>query len=162
MTIKIGDRLPEAELLRIGESGPEKVALSELTGDRKVVIFGVPGAYTPTCSGSHVPSFVDSMAGLADKGIEEVICISVNDPFVMRAWGEATGATGSGINMLADAAGEFTREAGFDFSLADAGFFGRSARYSMYAENGVVRALNIEDSPGACGITRGERLLDMI
>ena len=138
------------------------MTLSDLTGSRKVVIFGVPGAFTPTCSGSHVPSFVDNMDKLAEKGIEKVICISVNDPFVMLAWGESTGAANSGILMLADADGDFTRQAGLDFTLADAGFFGRSARYSMYAEDGVVQALNIEDSPGECGITKGESLLDRI
>ena len=111
MTIKAGDRLPDAELLRLGDSGPETVQLNDLASGRKVAIFGVPGAFTPTCSDQHVPSFVANLERLKAGGIEEVICISVNDPFVMKAWGESTGATAAGIVMLADADAGFTKSA---------------------------------------------------
>ncbi len=162
MTIKAGDRLPDAELLRLGDSGPETVQLNDLTSGRKVAIFGVPGAFTPTCSDQHVPSFVANMEKLKAGGIEEVICISVNDPFVMKAWGESTGATAAGIVMLADADAGFTKSAGLDFSIAGAGFFDRSSRFSMLADDGVVTAVNVEDAPGECGVTRGDEILNQI
>ena len=162
MTIKTGDRLPDANLLRLGDSGPETVRLGELTEGRKVAIFGVPGAFTPTCSEQHVPSFVESRDQLAAKGIEEVICVSVNDPFVMKAWGESTGATGAGIVMLADADAEFAKATGLNFTIAAAGFFDRSSRFSMFVDDGVVKVVNVEEAPGACGVTRGDSILSQI
>ena len=162
MTIKTGDSLPDSELLRLGDSGPEKVRLTELTAGRKVAIFGVPGAYTPTCSNEHVPSFVENKNKLSEGGIEDVICVSVNDPFVMKAWGDATGAGDAGIIMLADADASFTKSAGLEFTIADAGFYDRASRFSMIVDDGVVAAINVEESPGACGITRGDSLLDQI
>ena len=102
MTITTGDTLPEASFSRIGAEGPEQVALSDLTKGRKVVIFAVPGAFTPTCHSAHVPSFIRTKDDLAAKGVEEIICLSVNDPFVMKAWGEATGATDAGLTLLSD------------------------------------------------------------
>ena len=98
MTISTGARLPEATLLRMGENGAEAVPLADRLKGRKVVIFGLPGAYTGTCSTAHVPSFIRTAKGFADKGVDEIICVAVNDPFVMKAWGEATGATAAGIS----------------------------------------------------------------
>ena len=162
MTIKTGDRLPDANLLRLGDSGPETVRLGELTEGRKVAIFGVPGAFTPTCSEQHVPSFVESKDQLAAKGVEEVICVSVNDPFVMKAWGESTGATDAGILMLADADAEFAKATGLNFTIAEVGFFDRTSRFSMFVDDGAVKALNVEEAPGACGVTRGDSILNQI
>ena len=102
MTISTGDMLPDATLVQIGDEGPAPVALSEKTKGRKVVIFAVPGAFTPTCHSAHVPSFMRTKDQFADKGVDEIICVSVNDPFVMKAWGEATGAAEAGITMLGD------------------------------------------------------------
>src|SRR5690606_12621297 len=120
------------------------------------------GAYTGTCSTAHVPSFMRVREKLAEKGVDEVICVSVNDAFVMKAWGEATGASAAGITMLADADSSFTKALGLEFSVPAIGFFDRSKRYSLYAEDGVVKQLNLEESPGTCEISGGEALLEQL
>lgn len=158
MAISTGDKLPGATLLKIGEKGPEAVALQERLAGRKVALFAVPGAYTPTCSSAHVPSFIRSMDALKQKGVDEVICVSVNDPFVMKAWGEATGATAAGITMLADPEGAFTTAIGMAFDAPPAGLHRRSKRFALLAEDGVVKVLNAEESPGQCEISAGEAL----
>ncbi|AUJ65052.1 peroxiredoxin [Aestuarium zhoushanense] len=162
MSISVGDKLPEATLLRMGENGPEQVALSGLTAGKKVVIFGLPGAYTGTCSTAHVPSFVRNKAALDEKGVDAVICVSVNDPFVMKAWGEATGATAAGLHFLGDASAEFTKAIGLDFTAPPAGFYDRSRRFTLLAEDGVVKILNLEESPGVCELSAAETLLDQL
>ncbi len=160
MTIQQGDTLPEATLLQMGEDGPKQVALSEKIENRKVVIFGLPGAYTGTCSTAHVPSFMITHDDFKAKGVDEIICVAVNDPFVMKAWGDATGASDTGITMLADAESQFTSAIGMNFSAPPVGFVNRSKRYSMLVENGVVQILNTEPSPGECEISAGETLLE--
>lgn len=162
MTISTGDKLPEATLLRLGENGPEEVSLASLTKGRKVAIFAVPGAYTPTCSSAHVPSFIRTKAAFDKKGVDEIICVSVNDPFVMNAWGEATGATEAGITMLADPQSAFTKAIGMDFDAPPAGLLARSRRYAMVVEDGTVTVLHVEQNPGACEATAGESLLAAI
>lgn len=159
MTISEGQSLPEATLLTLGDAGPEPVALASLLAGRKVVIFALPGAYTGVCSTAHVPSFIRTRAAFAEKGVDAVLCVSVNDPFVMKAWGEATGATAAGITFLADADASFTKALGMEFSAPGAGLFDRSARYAMLVEDGVVRVLHKEASPGQCEISGGEALL---
>ena len=159
MTISKGDRLPEATLSRFGDKGPEAVTLGDKLKGRKVVIFAVPGAYTPTCHSAHVPSFVRTRDKLTEKGVDEIICVSVNDPFVMKAWGEATGASAAGLTMLADADGSFTKAIGMNFDAAPAGLFGRSQRYAMLVEDGTVSILQTEAGPGVCEATAGEGLL---
>ena len=158
MTIAKGDKLPEAKLLKLGADGPETVELSSLTGGR-TVIFALPGAYTGTCSTQHVPSFIRVADQLRDKGVEHIICIAVNDPFVMGAWREATGADKAGIEFLSDADGAFTKAVGMAFDAPPAGLFGRSKRYAMIVEGGEVKALNVEAAPGTCEISGGEALL---
>ncbi|QYK41626.1 MAG: peroxiredoxin [Paracoccaceae bacterium] len=162
MTISPGDRLPDASLLRLGAEGPEAVTLSSMIAGRKAVIFALPGAYTRTCTAAHVPSFIRTRAGFAAKGVDAVICIAVNDPFVMAAWGESTGATAAGITMLADADAGFTKSVGMAFSAPPAGFYDRSMRYALYAEDGVVKVLHVEESRGSCDISGGEALLAAI
>lgn len=159
MTISVGGELPDATLMRIGESGPESVRLSDLTRGRKVVIFAVPGAYTPTCSSAHVPSFIRTRDQFLAKGVEEIICISVNDPFVMKSWAETTGAAQAGIAMLGDPEGVFTKAIGMDFTAVPAGLIDRSSRYAMVVEDGIVKILNKEDNPGVCETSAGEALL---
>lgn len=159
MTIKTGDTLPNATFLQMSDGGPQHVALSDKLKDRKVIIFGLPGAYTGTCSTAHVPSFMLTFDEFKAKGVDEIICISVNDPFVMKAWGDSTRAIETGITMLADAESAFTTEIGMNFSAAPVGFVNRSKRYSMLVENGVVTILNEELSPGECEISAGETLL---
>ncbi|PWE32645.1 peroxiredoxin [Maritimibacter sp. 55A14] len=159
MAISTGDKLPGATLMRVGAEGPEAVALQDLTAGRKMAIFAVPGAFTPTCHSAHVPSFMRSMDALKAKGVDEVICISVNDPFVMKAWAEATGAENAGITMLADAEAAFTHAIGMAFDAPPAGLLSRSKRYAMLVEDGEVKILNQEDSPGTCEISAGEALV---
>lgn len=162
MTIAAGDRLPEATLLRMGETGPERVDLGGRLKGRKVVLFGLPGAYTGTCTSAHVPSFIRTRDRFAAKGVDEIICVSVNDPFVMKAWGEATGATAAGITFLADADASFTRAIGMAFSNPAVGFHDRSRRYALYAEDGVVKVLHAEENPGVCDVSGGEAMLEAI
>jgi cytochrome c peroxidase len=159
MTISTGDRLPDATFVRLGANGPEEVSVETLTKGRKVVIFAVPGAFTPTCHSAHVPSFIRTKEALAAKGVEDVICVSVNDPFVMKAWGEATGATEAGLSMLADGTGAFTAAMGLSFDAPPVGLMGRSKRYALMAEDGVVKVLHLEESPGVCEVSGGEALL---
>ena len=161
MTIAAGDKLPDATLTQVGANGPEQVALADRLKGRKVVIFGLPGAYTGTCTSAHVPSFMRVRGKLAEKGVDEVICVSVNDAFVMKAWGEATGAAAAGITMLGDADSSFTKAIGMAFSAPAIGFFDRSKRYSLLAEDGVVTRFNPEAGPG-CEISAGEHLLSQI
>lgn len=162
MTISKGERLPEATLLRMGAEGPEQVALSSLTAGKKVVIFGLPGAYTGTCTTAHVPSFIRTKAGFEAKGVDAIICIAVNDPFVMGAWGASTGATEAGLHMLGDASAAFTKGIGMEFTAPPVGLIDRSKRYAMLVEDGVVSILNEEGSPGECEISAGETLLEQI
>ncbi|WP_102107357.1 peroxiredoxin [Oceaniglobus roseus] len=159
MALSEGDRLPDATLVRLGDNGPEGVPLSSKTAGRKVVIFAVPGAFTPTCSSAHVPSFVRTKDQLMEKGVEEIICISVNDPFVMKAWGESTGATAAGITMLGDPESAFTTAIGMDFTAPPAGLISRSSRYAMVVEDGVVKTLHREEGPGVCDVSGGEAIL---
>jgi peroxiredoxin len=159
MTISTGDTLPEGNLIKLGDSGPEAVSIAALTKDKRIAIFAVPGAYTPTCSAAHVPSFIRTKDGFAAKGIDTIVCVSVNDPFVMKAWGEATGATAAGIHMLGDADGSFTKALGMNFDAPPAGLISRSKRYAMIVDNGKVTTLHIEQSPGTCEISGGESLL---
>ncbi len=160
--ISAGDDLPDATLTRVGAEGPEQVRMSEKVTGRKVVVFAVPGAFTPTCHSAHVPSFIRTKPQFSDKGVDEIICVSVNDPFVMKAWGEATGASEAGLTMLADASSEFTKAIGMDFDAPPAGLIARSKRYAMLVEDGKVSVLNIEESPGSCEISAGEGLLEAI
>lgn len=161
MSISVGDKLPQGQLLRIGAEGPESLSVSDLTAGKRVVIFAVPGAYTPTCSSAHVPSFMRTKAGFAEKGIEDVICVSVNDPFVMQAWGAATGATEAGVEMLADGDGSFTAALGLSFDAPPVGLMGRSQRYAMIVNDGMVEALHVEEGPGVCEVSAGEALLEV-
>ena len=162
MTISQGDTLPDATLYQMGSDGPESVQLSSLTKGRKVVIFALPGAYTGTCTTAHVPSFMRTRDQFAAKGVDDVICISVNDPFVMGAWGDSTGATAAGIKMLGDSASELTKAIGMDFSAPPAGLVDRSKRFAMLVDDGVVKILNEESNPGECEISAGETLLDQM
>jgi len=161
MTISVGDTLPDATLARMGAKGPEAVSVRGLTAGRKVVIFAVPGAFTPTCHSAHVPSFIRSMDALKGKGVDEVVCVAVNDAFVMQTWGEATGATAAGITMLSDGMGEFTEKLGLLFDAAAVGLKGRSKRYAMMVEDGVVKVYHPETGSG-CEISGGEAMAEAL
>ena len=117
MAISQGDKLPDAVLRRMGDNGPEEITIEALTAGRKIILFGLPGAFTPTCSSAHVPSFIRTRDAFLEKGIEEIICVSVNDVHIMRQWGEATGATAACLSMWADPASEFTTAIGMNFDV---------------------------------------------
>lgn len=161
MTIATGAKLPDATLLKMGDAGAETVSLADKLKGRRVVIFGLPGAFTGTCSTAHVPSFIRTAKKFAEKGVDEIICVAVNDPFVMKAWGEATGATAAGITFLGDADASFTKALGVSFDVPHLGFYARSKRYSLLAEDGVVTHYNPETGTG-CEISAGEHLLSQL
>jgi len=162
MAITVGDHLPTATLLKMGEKGPESVDITAHVKGRKVVIFAVPGAYTGVCTTAHVPSFIRNTGNLAEKGVQEIICVSVNDPFVMKAWGDSIGANVAGITMLADAEGALTHSLGMEFNAPAAGLINRSARYAMLVDDGVITVLHREESPGVCEVSGGEAMVAAI
>lgn len=147
MTIKVGDKLPAAEFSTMTADGVQKVSTDVIFAGRKVALLGVPGAFTPTCSATHLPGYIDNAAALKAKGIDTIACVSVNDVHVMNAWSKATGADGK-VMMLSDGNGDFTRAIGLEIDLAVAGMGKRSRRYSMVVDNGVVKALNVEEKSG--------------
>jgi glutaredoxin/glutathione-dependent peroxiredoxin len=143
MRLKAGDRVPVATFKQLSTNGIANIDTATLLKGKKVVLFGLPGAYTPVCSASHLPGFIAKSAELKANGIDDIVCISVNDPFVMQAWGKEQGADGK-VMMLADADGAFTRAIGLSLDLPDYGLSGRSERYSMVVEDGVVKTINVE------------------
>ena len=161
MAISVGERLPEATLVTMGANGPEEVKLSDKLKGRKVVVFALPGAFTGPCTTAHIPSFIRTADAFRSKGIEEIICISVNDPFVLKAWGEATGATKAGITHLGDADGSMTKGLKLDFTAPHLGLIGRSNRYAVVVSDGVITHSNFV-KPGECNISTGEMLLETL
>ena len=157
MTITIGDRLPDATLVKVGADGPEQVGTGDYFKGRRVALFAVPGAFTPTCSAKHLPGFIERGEELKGKGIDEVACTSVNDPFVMGAW--AKQADAQGITMLADGNGDFADALGLSFDGTKMGMGKRSKRYSMVVNDGVVEQLNVE-APGEFKVSSADYLLD--
>ena len=157
MTAKVGDRLPAATLREMTDDGVKRRSAEELTRKRRVVVIGLPGAFTPTCSSRHVPSYIERYAELKTKSIDDILCVSVNDAFVMNAWSKSLNATGK-IRMLADGNAEFTKALGLDSDRSEHGMGIRSRRYSMYVEDGVIRALNLEE-PGQYEVSDAATLL---
>ncbi|WP_422048181.1 peroxiredoxin [Shimia sp.] len=162
MTISVGDNIPEGTLMKVGAEGPEPVSVESLTKGRKVILFGLPGAFTGTCSSAHLPSFMRNIDAFKEKGVEEVICLSVNDPFVMDAWDKNTQAAEAGVTLLADPSGALTVAMGLEFSVPEIGFVNRSKRYAALLEDGVVKVLNVEESPGVCEVSAGETMLSAL
>jgi glutaredoxin/glutathione-dependent peroxiredoxin len=162
MTITVGSALPDATVLQMGENGAEGVSMASRLKGRKVVIFGLPGAYTGTCTTSHVPSFMRVADKLRAKGVDEIICLSVNDPFVMKAWADSTGAAAKGITFLGDGDASFTKAIGMEFTVPSQAFYDRSKRYALCAVDGVVTVLNMGKETGACEISGGEAMLDAV
>jgi len=160
--LAVGQTLPDATLLTFGPDGPQALRLRDRLKGRRVVVFAVPGAFTPTCDSAHLPSFIRTAPAFRDKGVDEIVCLSVNDVHVMRYWGEVAGASAAGITMLADPAAEFTRAVGMEFSFPPAGMHDRSRRYAMLVDDGVVRVLHVEEKRGVCEISGGEALLAAI
>jgi peroxiredoxin len=146
MPINVGDRLPDATFTTMSAEGPKPMGTAEVFGGKKVALFAVPGAYTPTCSKQHLPGYVARYEELKGKGFDTIACTSVNDIFVLSAWSKDGGADGK-VLMLADGSAEFAKKLGLDIDLSARGLGVRSKRYSMIVEDGVVKALNVEDAP---------------
>ena len=159
--IKVGDTLPEASFFIMGEEGKEKLSGADLFAGRKIVLFGLPGAFTPTCHRNHLPGYLNSIDGLHALDVEEVAVVSVNDVHVMDAWAIASGAKGQ-ITFLADGNADFTRACGLDVDLSIAGMGVRCQRFSMIVENGVVTHFNLEDTPGAIEKSGATRIIEQL
>ena len=159
MTIAIGDKLPDVALVKATADGPDKLQSADFFAGRKVALFAVPGAFTPTCSAKHLPGFVEKAAEFKAKGVDEIACVSVNDAFVMGAWGKAAGS--DDITMLADGNGDFAKALGLDADFTGFGMGGRSQRYSMIVDDGVVTEVNVE-GPGEFKVSSAEYLLGQL
>jgi peroxiredoxin len=164
MTIEVGDRLPPGTLMEYYDTakdgcaiGPNPVSIEDLTRGKKVVLFGLPGAFTPTCSAKHVPSYLEHYDELMAKGVDTIACLSVNDAFVMGAWGRHLNADGK-VRMLADGSAEYTKKLGLELDLTGRGMGVRSQRFSMLVDDGVVKALNIE-APGTFEVSGAQTML---
>ncbi|MBT8413966.1 MAG: peroxiredoxin [Boseongicola sp.] len=162
MPITVGDSIQPSTLLHMGDNGPEEIDIAKHIAGKRVVIFGLPGAYTSTCTMAHLPSFIRTHDAFLEKGIDEIICVAVNDVFVMSHWGETTGATAAGITMLSDWSSAFGKSIGMTFDAPAVGYIQRIARCAMIVNDGVVEVLQIEESRSTCEMTAGETLLDMV
>jgi len=158
MTIKIGDPLPDATFRLITGDGPRPVTTGEFFKGKKVVLFGLPGAFTPTCHKNHLPGFLAREAEIKAKGVDVIAMTSVNDPHVLSAWAKASGSEGK-ISFLSDGNADFAKATGLEFDASAGGMGIRSKRYSMLVEDGVVKSLNIEDSPGKAEVSSADHLL---
>lgn len=159
MTIQVGDRLPDVPLTIATTDGPKPTTSAEFFRNKRVALFAVPGAFTPTCSARHLPSYVEKARDLKGKGVDEIACVSVNDPFVMAAWGDRDGS--EDITMLADGNGQFADAIGLTMDAAKFGMGKRSQRYSMIVQDGVVEQLNVEQ-PGEYRASSAEHMLDQL
>ena len=160
MAIKVGDKLPEATFTTMGPEGPKPITTAELTAGKTVALFALPGAFTPTCSAKHLPGFKAKAADLRKKGVDTIACVSVNDVFVMNAWGKDQGV-GDDVLMLADGNGEFTKAVGLELDASRFGMGSRSQRYSMIVENGVVKQLNVEEG-GEFRVSSADYMLEQL
>ena len=157
MTIKVGDKIPSAKLRVMSSDGPKEVTTDELFKGKKVVLFALPGAFTPTCSAKHLPGFIQHADTLRKKGVDAIACLSVNDAYVMGAWGKDQ-KVGDKVMMLADGNAEFTRAVGLENDSSGYGMGVRSKRYAMVVENGVVKALQVE-KPGSFEVSSAEAIM---
>ncbi|MGI9487284.1 MAG: peroxiredoxin [Geminicoccaceae bacterium] len=146
MTIKVGDKLPNVTLRRLGDDGIDEVSTADLTDGKKVVLFAVPGAFTPTCSEQHLPGFMQHADAIKAKGVDSIVCVTVNDPFVVSEWAKIMGADGK-VDILSDGNAEFTKAVGLELDASGFGLGTRSQRYAMIVDSGVVKTLLVEDVP---------------
>ena len=160
MTIKAGDRMPEGKLKVMGKDGPANVAAEEILGKGRVVLFSVPGAFTPTCDAKHLPGFVGKAAALRARGVGKLVCLAVNDVFVMDAWGRSAGV-GDAIVMAADGNGEYTRALGLELDARGFGMGMRGQRFALVIEDGVVRQVHVE-APGEFKVSSADYILEQL
>ena len=161
MAIKVGDKLPETTFYVMTSEGPKPKSTDEVFKGKKVALFAVPGAFTPTCTNMHMPSFVKNTDAIKGKGVADIVVTSTNDVFVLKEWLKSTGAEGK-VSALSDGNAQFAKAIGMDFDGSGRGLGTRTKRYSMLVEDGVVKKLNIEDQPGQCTVSGGETLLGQL
>ena len=161
MAIQVGDKLPDATFAVMGAEGPEQKSTADVFGGRKVVLFAVPGAFTPTCHKGHMPGFVQHADEIKAKGVDAVACTSVNDVFVMDAWAKESGATGK-IEMLADGSADFAKKLGLELDLTARGLGMRCQRYSMLVDDGVVKSVNVEAAPPEHDVSSAKTMLSQL
>ena len=162
MTVSVGDRIPSVNLINQLGDDVEQIDIAARIAGKRVVIFGLPGAYTGICSSAHLPSFIRTADAIRAKGVDEIICVSVNDVRVMNHWGDGSGAHDAGILMLADWDSELTKSLGLEFSVPALGFKDRMTRCAMLVEDGVGNVLQFEEDNGVCDLTAGETLLEKV
>jgi peroxiredoxin len=160
MSIKVGERIPSVTLMHMTEKGPGPITTDELFGKKKVVLFAVPGAFTPTCSARHLPGYVEHAAEFKSKGVDAIVCLSVNDAFVMGAWGKSQDAAGK-IEMVADGNGDFTKKLGLEMDASKFGMGVRSQRYAAVIEDMVVKRLEVEE-PGAFKVSSADHIMGVL
>ena len=160
MSINVGDKIPSATLMQVKDGGPKPVKTDDLFAGKKVVVFALPGAFTPTCSAKHLPSFVQNADAIKAKGVDAIACVSVNDAFVMGAWGDQQ-KVGDKIMMLGDGNGDFTKALGLELDASRFGMGKRSQRFAMIVDNGIVTKLNVEE-PGAFAVSSAEHVLTQL
>ncbi len=161
MAIGVGDRVPEGQFMTMTADGPKAIGSGDLFAGKNVVLFGLPGAFTPTCSAKHVPGYVQNADALKAKGVDTIACMAVNDAFVMGAWGQDQNV-GDKVLMLADGSAEYTEKLGLGLDLTARGMGKRCARFSLLVEDGVVKAVNVEDNPGEAAQTSAETMLGQV
>ncbi|MBC7522278.1 MAG: peroxiredoxin [Sandarakinorhabdus sp.] len=160
MTIKVGDKIPDATLVKVTEAGPAPISTADLFGGRTVALFSVPGAFTPTCSAKHLPGFVANAEAIKAHGVDEIVCLAVNDAFVMGAWGKSANVDDK-VTMVADGSAVFTTLLGLTMDASKFGMGTRGQRFSMLVKDGVVTQLNVED-PGAFAVSSAEHMMGQL
>jgi glutaredoxin/glutathione-dependent peroxiredoxin len=160
MSIKVGDRLPKAGFVKASPDGPKPVDSEDYFRGRRIALFSVPGAFTPTCSARHLPGFIEKADALKAKGVDEIACTAVNDAFVLQAWAQNAGAEGK-VTMLADGSGDFVKAIGLDADFSKFGMGGRGQRFSMVVNDNVVEQLNVEE-PGAFNVSSADYMLERL
>ncbi|MEM8687668.1 MAG: peroxiredoxin [Pseudomonadota bacterium] len=161
MTISVGDKIPAATVTTMTDEGPQPVNSEDFFGGRKVVLFGVPGAFTPTCHNQHLPGFVRHLDALKAKGVDTIACVSVNDVFVLDAWAKSSGAADA-VTFLADGNAELTKAMGLELDASGFGMGTRSQRFAMVVDDGVVQAINIEPQAGQAEVSGAEAILNAL
>ncbi len=161
MSLAVGDRLPEATLFVPGESGPEKRTVGELFSGRKIVLVGMPGAFTPTCHRNHLPGFLENRDAILEKGVDEILVLSTNDTHVLRAWADASGARDR-VRFVSDGNADFIEKAGVAVDRSAAGMGMRSKRFTMIVEDGIVTSISVEDQPGQTVVSSAAQILEKL
>ena len=161
MSINVGERVPDATLYLPGDSGPQPISTDEISSGRKIVVVGMPGAFTPTCHRNHLPGFIENRDAILEKGVDEIVVITTNDTWVMRAWAEATGAKDR-IRFISDGNSDFVRKTGLEFDNSHRGMGARARRFAMIVEDGVVTSLAVEDLPGQTLVSGAASIIEKL